>query len=282
MIGWDLAHAVGNVPLQLHDWDVDFAVWCHYKYVNAGPGALGGLFVHSKHTAIDKTALAHGDVQTAYRHRLAGWWGVDVKERFEMKTDIGTSFVPRPGAWGYQMSNPCVLALAALQGSLEVFAKTDMQALRKKSVAATGFLERQLKHYLKDEWTSKGKEAPFWIITPQDPEARGAQLSVQLGPGLLNTVMELLEGAGVVLDERKPDVIRAAPAPLYNTFEECWRFAWMLNEIVKKAVDDKYELDLSIVQPKAAANGVNGLNGVNGGSVMVEGGEGKQAWEDIK
>jgi len=277
LIGWDLAHAVGNVPLSLHDWNVDFAVWCHYKYVNAGPGAIGGLFVHEKHGHVDREALKQGNVEKAFRHRLAGWWSVHKKERFEMKTDISTSFVPRPGAWGFQMSNPCVIALAALQGSLEVFAKTDMAAVRRKSLAMTGYIERLFEYYRKSVWSDKGQDPPFWIITPKDPAARGAQLSVQIKMGLLDPILEKLEAAGVVLDERKPDVLRVAPAPLYNTFEECWRFAWMLTEICKAVTDESYKLDLSLVQPSAA----NGLQN-DGKSAMVNGAKDKQAWSDIK
>lgn len=204
---WDLAHAVGNVPLQLHDWNVDAAAWCSYKYLNAGPGAIGGLFVHSRNTA------AADPADPAYANRLSGWWGSDKASRFAMTN----SFAPIPGAAGFQLSNPSAVDLTALCASLEVFARTDMPALRAKSEKLTAYLQARLV-------ALQARGAPFAILTPADPAARGAQLSVRLEPGLLDVVMRELEHAGVVLDERKPDVVRVAPAPLYNSFEDVWRF----------------------------------------------------------
>ena len=215
IIGWDLAHAVGNLPLHLHDWDVDFAVWCNYKYLNSGPGAIAGLFVNEKHGVVEQSAATQGKV--AFRPRLCGWWGGDKGMRFDMANE----FVPIPGAQGFQVGNASSLAVSALIASLEVFNLTDMPTLRKKSIALTQFLQDLL---LRDLNKSFEEGAPYRIITPLDPRERGAQLSVQLQPVLLSKVMAGLEAVGVVLDERKPDVIRIAPTPLYNTFEDVWRF----------------------------------------------------------
>lgn len=215
LIGWDLAHAVGNVPLTLHDWDVDFAAWCSYKYLNSGPGAIAGLFVHTKHGEVDTTAMQEG--KEGFRPRLSGWWGGDKSIRFQM----ANKFVPIPGAQGYQLGNPSSLALAAVIASLEIFGRTSVDELRKKSLELTQYLQDLLLAAL-DYFADA--TAPYRIITPLDPNQRGAQLSVQLKPGYLPLVMASLDDAGVVLDERKPDVIRVAPAPLYNTFEDVWRF----------------------------------------------------------
>ena len=227
MIGWDLAHAVGNVELLLHDWDADFAVWCNYKYVNAGPGSIAGLFVNAKHGTVDRSAL--GKEQRGYRSRLAGWWGGDKAVRFEM----APHFVPIAGAQGFQVGNPSALAMSALIASLEIFHLTSMSELRKKSTALTGYMERLLLEspFAKDF----GSNMPYSIITPPDPEERGAQLSIHVKADLLETVLSELEAASVVVDERKPDVVRVAPAPLYNTFEEVWNFVRIFTAACKKA-----------------------------------------------
>ena len=230
IIGWDLAHAVGNVELFLHDWNVDFAAWCNYKYVNAGPGAVAAFFVHKNHGTVDGAAIQDG--QRTYRSRLAGWWGGDKSIRFEM----GPHFVPIPGAQGFQVGNPSALAISALIASLEVFQMTSMSALRKKSTALTGYLERLL---LETPFAANSKEElPYSIITPPNLEERGAQLSIRVKPGVLDKVLVELEEAGVVVDERKPDVIRVAPAPLYNTFQEVWDFVSIFTAACMRAGGD--------------------------------------------
>ncbi len=204
-VGFDLAHAVGNVPLHLHDWNVDFAVWCTYKYLNAGPGSIAGAFVHARH--------AHRPDLP----RLAGWWGHDEATRFQMKKD----FVPMPGAEGWQLSNAPVLLLAAHQAALDVFeAAGGMEPLVRKSRQLTGFLEALL--------LNLPPQAPqLRILTPADPGARGCQLSLLI-PEHGRAVFDYLTAQGVVGDWREPDVIRVAPTPLYNTFEEVFDFAEIL------------------------------------------------------
>lgn len=207
-VGVDLAHAAGNLPLELHEWGPDFAVWCHYKYCNAGPGAVGGCFVHERHA--DAFELP----------RFAGWWGHDKSTRFRM----GPEFVPQPGAEGWQVSNPPILSLAPLIASLAVFEEAGgMTVLRHHSLAMTGMLERLLDNRLGDR---------VEIITPREPERRGCQLSLRLKGGDGRTVFERLAQAGIVCDWREPDVIRVAPAPLYNTAEEVERFVAALTEIL--------------------------------------------------
>jgi kynureninase len=224
IIGWDLAHAYGNVPLELHNWGVDFAAWCNYKYGNAGPGAIGGLFVHNKHGNIESVPLRSESInEISYRSRFSGWWGHDKSTRFQM----GPKFVPIPGAAGWQLSNPSVADMTAVYASLQVFAQTDMTSLRKRSTELTGYLERLLNSNI------EGK--PYSIITPTHPDERGAQLSVLLEPGMLDTVMEVLEDEGVVVDERKPDVVRVAPAPLYNSFQDVLKFHRAFTKAVEKA-----------------------------------------------
>lgn len=220
-VGWDLAHAAGNVPLHLHAWNVDFAAWCTYKYLNAGPGATGALFVHARHAAAP---------------RLQGWWGSRKASRFAM----ANAFDPIPGALGFQLSNPSALDLAAVAASLAVFARTDMSALRAKSCALTAYLEALLDH-------GPGPKC-FRVITPRDPEARGAQLSVLLDNGLLDAVMRVFEEEGVAVDERKPNVIRVAPAPLYNNWEDVWRFCDVFRRACAAALAEK----------QGAVNGANG------------------------
>ncbi|TPX34178.1 hypothetical protein SmJEL517_g03079 [Synchytrium microbalum] len=195
VVGFDLAHAVGNVPLQLHDWNVDFAAWCTYKYLNSGAGGIGGAFVHERH-ASDSTLP-----------KFLGWWGTDPTTKFAMSHD----FKPINGANQYRVSNPAVLTTVALMGSLSVFDKTSMAELRAKSLLLTGYLE-----HLLDKLSS-----PYIkIITPRDPLQRGCQLSVLLQGRNMEAVHHALLQQGIVCDERKPDVIRISPAPLYNTFED--------------------------------------------------------------
>ena len=200
----DLAHAAGNVELRLHDWQVDFAVWCSYKYLNAGPGAVGGCFVHEKHGR--NIALP----------RLAGWWGNDPATRFQMHTQ--TSFVPRSNAEGWQISNPPILAMAPLLASLALFDEAGMAALRGKSERLTGYL-----HYLFDRLPG----GQFEILTPAEPARRGCQLSL-IVHDRPHELLATLQAEGVVCDFREPNVIRVAPVPLYNTFHEVWTFARVL------------------------------------------------------
>lgn len=203
--GVDLAHAIGNVELKLSSWGVDFATWCSYKYLNSGPGGVSGVYVNQRHA--DNKALP----------RLAGWWGNDEKTRFKMLKN----FVPQAGAAGWQISNAPILSMAAHKASLEIFDEAGMKALRQKSELLTGFLL-----YLITERT-KGGAQQFRIITPTNVAERGCQLSIQTtknGRALFNKLTK----AGVIADWREPDVIRVAPTPLYNTFEEVFRFAEML------------------------------------------------------
>jgi kynureninase len=210
-VGFDLAHAAGNAELRLHDWDVDFAVWCSYKYLNAGPGAVAGCFVHERHGS--NTELP----------RLAGWWGNAPESRFRMH--LNEHFVPQPGAEGWQISNPPILSLAPLQASLALFDRAGMAALRKKSVALTALLEQ-----LVDEFAPGKVE----IISPRDPVARGCQLSLRVKGGS-RALFDRIQDAGVLCDYRNPDVIRVAPVPLYNTFHEVWRFARILQRATEPA-----------------------------------------------
>lgn len=199
--GFDLAHAAGNLPLQLHDSNADFAVWCHYKYMNAGPGAVAGCFVHERH--------AHTD-----RPRFAGWWGHEKKTRFQM----GPEFVPTPGADGWQLSNPPILGLAPLLASLELFDKAGgLAALRTKSEKLTGFLEALIRARVPDT---------LQIVTPAEPERRGCQLSLRVTGGRERgrELFEYLTSIGTIGDWREPDVIRISPAPLYNKFMDVYRF----------------------------------------------------------
>lgn len=204
VVGWDLAHAAGNVELKLHEWDVDFAVWCNYKYLNSGPGAVAGCFVHDRHGR-------NPDVP-----RLAGWWGNDPATRFRMHLE--PEFVPRDGADGWQVSNPPILALAPVRASYAMFDEVGMAALRAKSVTLTAYLE-----YLVDGISTER----FEIITPRDPDERGCQLSI-LAHERPRELFAALEEDGVVCDFREPGVIRVAPVPLYNTFHDVWRFGQVL------------------------------------------------------
>ncbi|KAF2135934.1 uncharacterized protein K452DRAFT_362862 [Aplosporella prunicola CBS 121167] len=237
-VGWDLAHAVGNVPLELHAWGVDFAAWCNYKYMNSGPGAIGGLFVHEKHTRVEASTTTTTDTVVSaetlgYRPRLSGWWGSAKSSRFQMTS----TFAPIPGAAGFQLSNPSVLDTTALLASLSVFAQTSMPALRAKSLKLTAYLEHLLFARSPTETADTAAARPYVLLTPHDPAQRGAQLSLRLRPGLLEPVMRDLEAAGVVVDERRPDVVRVAPAPLYNGFADVWRFVREFKGACRRAVE---------------------------------------------
>ena len=207
-VGFDLAHAVGNLPLQLHDSGIDFAVWCNYKYLNSGPGAVGGCFVHERHS------------NSVELPRFAGWWGQDKATRFEM----GPDFHPIPGVEGWQVSNPPIFSLAPVLASLEVFDEAGMPALQCKSQRLTGFLE-----FLLDTRLASRVQ----ILTPRDPAARGCQLSLRIDGGD-RSVYEALEKLGVVCDWREPDVIRVAPVPLYNRFTEVFEYVGVLQQILEE------------------------------------------------
>ncbi len=200
MVGFDLAHAAGNCVLDLHDSGADFAAWCTYKYLNSGPGAVAGCFVHERH------ALSN-------RPRFAGWWGHDQSTRFRM----GSEFNPTPGADGWQLSNPPILALAPLRVSLEIFQRAGMPALREKSVRLTGYLESLIQQRLADVLD---------IVTPRDPAQRGCQLSLRVigGRERGRALFEHLSASGIIGDWREPDVIRISPAPLYNRYLDVLRF----------------------------------------------------------
>lgn len=206
IVGFDLAHAVGNLDLALHDSGADFAVWCHYKYMNAGPGAVAGCFVHERHAETT-------------RPRFAGWWGNDKSVRFKM----GPEFSATPGAEGWQLSNPPILGLAPLRASVEQFQRAGMTALREKSRALTGYLEDLIDAHLIDA---------IEVLTPRDSSQRGAQLSlrVKAGRDAGRSLFDHLQSRGVLGDWREPDVIRISPAPLYNNHEDVLRFAHAAKE----------------------------------------------------
>jgi len=199
-IGFDLAHSVGNVPVDLHDSGCDFAVWCSYKYLNAGPGAVAGAFVHERHARSDGP-------------RFAGWWGHDKTTRFRM----GPQFVPTPGADGWQLSNPPILALAPLRVSLEIFHRAGLARLRAKSIALTGYLA---------ELIATHQRGTLEIATPAETQRRGCQLSLRVvrGREAGRALFDHLGANGVIGDWREPDVIRIAPVPLYNSHVDCARF----------------------------------------------------------
>ncbi len=206
-VGFDLAHAAGNLPMQLHDWNVDFATWCSYKYLNSGPGGTSGVFIHERHGN-------NPDLP-----RLAGWWGHDEKTRFLMKK----GFKPQEGAAGWQMSNAQIFPMAIHKASLEIFEEAGLNNLRQKSVLLTGFLE-----FLIDA-ANKEKELGFEIITPRNPIERGCQISLLTkanGKELFNQLTE----KGVIADWREPNVIRVAPVPLYNSFEDVFTFVALLTQ----------------------------------------------------
>ncbi|KAF5660683.1 kynureninase 2 [Fusarium heterosporum] len=223
VVGWDLAHAAGNVELKLHDWNVDFACWCTYKYINAGPGSIAGAFIHERH---GKVEFKDDSGKATYRPRLSGWYGGDKSVRFNMDNN----FIPTAGAGGFQVSNPSAIDLASLSGALSVFNKTTMHDLRSKALALTAYAEHLLDQILAE---SSDSEPLFRIITPRDPLQRGTQLSVLLRDGLLDNVSEALEENAVICDKRKPGVIRVAPVPLYTRFEDVWKFMQVLRSALK-------------------------------------------------
>jgi kynureninase len=198
-VGYDLAHAAGNLLMHLHDWDVDFAVWCTYKYLNSGPGGVSGCFVHERHAFAPELP------------RFAGWWGNSPQTRFEMRPE----FTPQRGAAGWQLSNAQILPMAAHKAALDLFTQAGMQALREKSELLTGYLEFLVNSIPGERYS---------IITPSNPAERGCQLSIRTNTDA-RQLTERLKWEGVIADFRYPDVIRVAPVPMYNTFEDVWRFA---------------------------------------------------------
>lgn len=198
IVGFDLAHAAGNLPLRLHDWGPDFAVWCSYKYLNGGPGCVGGCFVHERHARA-------WDLP-----RFSGWWGHDEGIRFQM----GPDFRPMVGAEGWQLSNPPILALAPLRAAMEIFAEVGMDRLRAKSISLTGYME-----FLLRQKASSG----FILISPSDPHRRGAQLSIRL-PGGGRHFCDEFADIGVIGDWREPDIFRVAPMPSYNSYQDVYQF----------------------------------------------------------
>jgi len=211
-VGLDLAHAIGNTLPRLHDWNVDFAVWCSYKYLNGGPGAIGGCFVHERHA---------GDLD---RPRLAGWWGHDRASRFAMEP----RFTPMPGAAGWQLSNPPILSSAPLLASLEQFRRAGPARLRAKSIELTGLLRSAIEALLGED---------VEILTPRAPDARGCQLSLRLRrpPETARRCFDALARAGIVADRREPDVLRLAPTPLFNSFADAAAAAAALATAVRDA-----------------------------------------------
>jgi kynureninase len=199
VVAFDLAHAAGNIPLRLHDWGPDFAVWCSYKYLNGGPGCVAGCFVHERHA------------RSWDLPRYAGWWGHDEKVRFQM----GANFQPMAGADGWQLSNPPILALAPLRASMDIFSEAGMDRLRVKSVSLTAYMEFLLQQRGLDK---------FSIVTPSEKGRRGAQLSLRIAQKG-RAFCEKLAEEGLIGDWREPDTFRVAAVPLYNTFQDVWRFA---------------------------------------------------------
>jgi kynureninase len=197
-VGFDLAHAAGNLPLRLNEWGPDFAVWCSYKYLNGGPGCIAGCFVHERHNR---------DLDL---HRFAGWWGHDEASRFLM----GPNFQPMVGAEGWQLSNPSIISLAALRASMDIFHEAGMERLRTKSIALTSYLEFLL---------NQNPSSSFSIVTPHEEERRGAQLSIRI-PRNGRILCDKLAEQGVICDWREPDMLRVAPVPLYNSFQDVLLF----------------------------------------------------------
>lgn len=207
VVGFDLAHGAGNLKLQLHDWDVDFACWCTYKYLNSGPGSVGGVFIHQRNLNIENT------------DRFAGWWGHNKESRFKMQK----GFDPMPTAEAWQLSNAPVLSMSAHRASVDIFNEVGMDALVAKAEKLTGYLEYIVDDINRDQRTSPGQDGFLEIITPRDKKQRGCQISIVAhgrGKALFNKLTE----AGVISDWREPNVIRCAPVPLYNSFEDVFRF----------------------------------------------------------
>ncbi len=209
--GFDLAHAAGNVELHLHDWNVDFACWCSYKYLNSGPGGVAGVYIHEKHVA-DKDLP-----------RFAGWWGHTKETRFKMEK----GFDPIPTAEGWQLSNAPVLSMAAHKASLDIFEEAEIDELHKKRQQLSGYL-----HYILNDINNRQKEKVLEIITPANEKERGCQVSMLMKKNGKQIFDELTK-AGVIADWREPNVIRVAPVPLYNTFEELWRFGNIISSIIR-------------------------------------------------
>ena len=206
IVGFDLAHGAGNIQPNIHNSGADFAVWCTYKYLNSGPGSLGGCFIHERHAN-------NPDIK-----RFTGWWGHNKQTRFNMRQD----FDLLPGAEGWQLSNPSILSMAAIRASLDVFEEAGMENLRQKSVKLTGYMEFLIKEINEDRIN---------IITPTDQNERGCQLSIQVNNTDKNLHTQLTE-SGVISDWREPDVIRVAPVPLYNTFEDVFKFIERFKEVL--------------------------------------------------
>jgi kynureninase len=211
VVGFDLAHAAGNVNLALHNWNVDFAAWCGYKYLNSSPGGVSGLFVHERH--------AHNKLLP----RFAGWWGHNKEVRFQMEP----GFDPIPGAEGWQLSNAPVLGMAAHLASLEIFEEAGMERIAQKRDQMTAFLA----FLIEDVSVRNQEKCSFEIITPNNPSQRGAQLSI-LAKGQGKKLFDRLTDLGVIADWREPNVIRIAPAPLYNSYQDCFRFAQYLERAI--------------------------------------------------
>ncbi|MEM7431019.1 MAG: kynureninase [Pseudomonadota bacterium] len=211
--GFDLAHAAGNVPLALHDWDVDFAAWCSYKYLNSSPGNVGAIFVHERHG------------RSFDLPRFGGWWGHDKTTRFQMQP----GFQPMEGAEGWQLSNVPVLGMAAMKASLDVFAEVGMPALREKSEKLTGYLEFTI-----DELAKEFPDADISIITPRDPEQRGCQISMDIA-GRERSLFDAMIATGLIADFREPCIIRMAPVPLYNSFEDVFTFGSVMRRLLAES-----------------------------------------------
>lgn len=208
--GFDLAHAAGNVPLALHDWDVDFAAWCSYKYLNSSPGNAGGVFVHERHGS-------NPDLP-----RFGGWWGHDKDSRFQMKS----CFEPMEGAEGWQLSNAPVLGMAAMKAAIDIHAEVGMPALRAKSEKLTAYLELTI-----DDLREAFPDADISIITPREPAERGCQISINIA-GRDRKLFDDMIAEGVIADFREPCVIRIAPVPLYNSFEDVFVFGQVLRRLL--------------------------------------------------
>jgi len=208
--GFDLAHAAGNVPLSLHEWDVDFAAWCSYKYLNSSPGNVGAIFVHERHG------------NDSDLPRFGGWWGHDKSTRFEMKN----GFQPMEGAQGWQLSNVPILGMSAMMASLDIFAEAGMTALREKSEKLTGYLE-----YTVDRLAEEFPDADIRLITPREPAQRGSQISIDIA-GRERKLFDDMIAAGVIADFREPCIIRIAPMPLYNSFEDVFTFGKVMRELL--------------------------------------------------
>lgn len=208
--GFDLAHAAGNVPLSLHEWDMDFAAWCSYKYLNSGPGNVGGIFVHERHSC---------DFELP---RFGGWWGHDKTTRFQMKS----GFQPMEGAEGWQLSNVPILGMSAMKASIDIFAEVGMTALRDKSEKLTGYLE-----YTIDQLAEEFPDASIGVITPRDTKQRGSQISINIA-GRERKLFDDMIAEGVIGDFREPCIIRIAPVPLYNSFEDVLIFGKVMRKLL--------------------------------------------------